>query len=209
MFRSGFTPSCLVAAALALAGAAPAHALTIVPNPFVIDGTGPRTGTALVEVVTGLPDGAFLGFGEVLPTSTTLVFEVTLDPSSSSSNVFFDVRIADALAGVPTAGVGWIPGPGADIVLAIGGSADGWTSFGPNNPTPGAAFERVFVSYDTPLATDGSLRVEADLGGATGTALLVPEPATALSLGAALVALAAARRRRGRAAPSTRKPSRC
>ncbi len=131
------------------------------------------------------------------------------DTRTWASNLFFDVRIADALAGVPTAGVGWIPGPGADIVLAIGGSVDGWTSFGPNNPTPGAAFERVFVSYDTPLATDGSLRVEADLGGATGTALLVPEPATALSLGAALVALAAARRRRGRAAPSTRKPSRC
>lgn len=62
------------------------------------------------------------------------------------------------------------------------------------------AGSEVSLSYDVPVATDGSLRVDARLenGPAGGSAAIVPEPSTALLLAAGFVGLAMRRRERPR-----------
>lgn len=178
---------------LLLGSGGSAAALGIDPNPFGVVHGGVSGSVELVDVVVGLPPGGSVGLGSVSPAGTSLVFQVRIDPSSDPIGGLW-LRLSDGLTPLAAEATGWIPGPDGDIVIF--GSGGGWDGFVPDSGAAGTVIDRVFLSYPTALAADGSLRVEASLlsaPSAGGSALLVPEPTAALLLGAGLWTLAAAR----------------
>jgi len=180
--------------------AGPARALTITPNPFVVDHGSVEGTVELVDVVTGLPTGGSVGLGVISPTATTLVFSVEIGAASAIAQGLW-LRVVDAGVGVLPDATGWIPGPDADISIFGGGGADAWSGFVPASTLPGTAIDFVFLSYDAALAAEGSLIVEAGLlssPSAGGSAAIVPEPATAPLFLLGLCALGNVRPRRSR-----------
>lgn len=186
----------LVLAPLALAlGAQSASALSILPNPVPLNNAGIVGSIELVDVVTGLPTGGVVGDGTVGASDTTLVFEADVVASSPfDAWGFIVVSLQPAGGGpfiAPTA-TGGIP---PDFNLdegTISGSSALFTGL----IDEGTTSDLFFVSYASPLATDGSLelffRAGEGITFADGFALIVPEPGTALLLGLG-GALAAAR----------------
>jgi hypothetical protein len=173
------------AAALTL-GASPAFALTIIPNPVSLNASGIVRSIELVDVVTGLPVGGVVGDGSVGASDTTLVFQATVVESSPFDAWGFIVLGLRLVGGssfiAPTASGGIDPDSNLDegdiradnSVLFLGTVDEGTTS------------DRFFVSYASPLATDGSLELLFVAGEAVnlvqGVALIVPEPGTVLLL---------------------------
>ena len=188
----------LLASILAGSGPAPARAATILPNPLVIDHTGGAQGELLlVDVITGLPAGGIVSIGAVGPTAQTLVFQGSVAAGSPPPGAGLSIRIRDALGdAVAFAATGFVPGPGSDLLIA--GSSSGAATFVFDPQTPGSTFDVVFLSFDTPLAFDGSLFVDAGLenGPPGGSAVLVPEPGTAALVGAGLAFVGLRQRRR-------------
>jgi hypothetical protein len=192
---------------VALAWPVGSRALTILPNPLVIDHPGGAQATLeLVDVVTGAPAGSgSFQIGVVSPTAQTLVFRVTAALDSPEPSAALRLVVRDLL-GVASAfeAMGVIEGPDADWAI-LGTSpvpptdAD-WVQGG---PIAGNVLDLIFLSFADPLATDGSLRLDAtwDFGPGGGSAQIVPEPAGAALLALGLGVLA---RLRTRAAVSLR-----
>jgi hypothetical protein len=209
---------CLAFGALS-AGLAPtlARAAFISPNPLTVPAGSsdpPLTGSVeLVGIVNGVPTGGVVTRGTVEAGDWTFVFRVEVTAGVSDALVMGigPPNVPSPPIGwLPMDGMGWIPGAGVDIAFT-----------GPSNPNPpivaftpagggvsaGQSYDLVFVSFETHPAQDGSLVVHAGLSivpPAFGTAVILPEPGTAVLLGLGLALLGRSRataggRRRGRA----------
>lgn len=197
-------------------GAASASALTISPNPVFLNDQGLVGSIELVDVVTGLPTGGVVGDGAVGATDTTLVFQANVVASPLDAWTFILVILRSASGFIaPTATGGVDPDNNLDqgVIDNIPGGVNPTALFSGSVPE-GVTSDRFFVSYAGPLATDGSLGFFLRAGVplqpgpgfsvADGTALVVPEPATALllTLGAALTCVNLTRTARGLTAAS-------
>jgi hypothetical protein len=186
----------VVLASIALSGSA--RALSFDPNPVPVShsGGGVAGDIELIEVVTGLPSGGQVLLGNVGPAATTIVLRGSVD-AGSAEILYLGVREGGSPSNwVSFGALGWIPGADVDITSGIEGTP-GTAGFLPASP-PGAgqSFDLVFISYDGPLATDGTLEFVAALvlvPDDVGVATLVPEPGSPVSLAAALVGLACIR----------------
>ena len=192
----------LSAAGILALGAPAASALSIIPNPVSLNGSGIVGSIELVDVVTGLPAGGVVGDGSVGASDTTLVFEADVVASSPFDAWTFILLGLRAVGGgsfvAPTATGGVDPDFNLDEGFIQAGNDAKFTG----SVAEGTTSDRFFVSYAGPIATDGSLELFIRAGeGITftdGTALVVPEPGTALllALGAALTAALSVRARR-------------
>lgn len=201
MARSRHLAFATVAVALV---AAPAYGLSIIPNPVSLNNAGIVGSIELVDVVTGLPAGGVVGDGTVGASDTTLVFEadvVAAAPFDSWGVIVVGLRpVGGGMAFIaPTATGGIPPDVNLDEGVIVGNTAhfQGLVD-------EGSSSDLFFVSYASPIATDGSLelffRAGSGVNLADGLALIVPEPGMAglLALGAALVGVQLGRGRRAR-----------
>ena len=199
MARSKHLAFATVAVALV---AAPASGLSIIPNPVSLNNAGIVGSIELVDVVTGLPAGGVVGDGTVGASDTTLVFEadvVASSPFDAWGFIFLGLRLVGGSSFIaPTATGGVDP----DFNLTEGFIQAGNSAIFTGGVDEGTTSDLFFVSYASPLATDGSLelffRAGEGITFADGTALVVPEPGTALllALSAALTTAWSVRSRR-------------
>ncbi len=187
----------------------PAFALGIVPNPVTFSGDGILGEIELLEIVAGTPASGIVLEGSVGAGDQTLVLRGRLDPASGIP-LAFAVGVATPGAGGPDValnGIGWVPGPDADILAA--GTLDGTEAAFGGGFLPGGVSDRFFVAYPAGSITPG-LRLfagaTANLGApivAQSEALFVPEPSALLLLAAGLLGTGAA----SRARPGFRAPA--
>ncbi len=183
-----------VVLSLALAGSA--KALTMVPDPVLLDpGTGSIGNITLVGTSIGLPAGGTQLFGTTGAADITLIFQAT----ATTSNV---IEVIGAAVLVPPfgpflspTGAGAIAGTGNVAVNLVTAQLDARLFDFRQTGVPGIAIaqtsDQFFVSY-TSLVTDGSLNVLFMTDPVTGGlfndgALIIPEPSTALLLGFGLL----------------------
>ena len=201
-----------------------ASALVITPNPIPLIGTGGLGGSIvasleLVATSTGIPVGGVVSFGSVAPTTTSLVFRVTVD--ASSAPVFYFLVAAEATFPlVPPllafSGAGVIPGPDADVALTNIPTDPSVKVTGPS--AAGDVSDLFFISYPTPPAVGQFVLGGVDevdfFFGACGPspcvqnhATVVPEPGSSELLAVGLTGLALLRRpvRRWFFAPTPRR----
>lgn len=193
----------LLFASIALAlGAVPASGLSILPNPVPVNQFGIIGSIELVDVLTGLPAGGVVGDGTVGASDTTLVFEAHVVESFP-----FDAWNLVALRLRPVGGTSFVVptatgGIGTDFSLDYGFIGANGTAIFLGEVLEGETSNEFFVSYASPIATDGSLELFFQAGEgvsfARATALVVPEPGTSLLLavGTGLIAARSARSRR-------------
>jgi hypothetical protein len=180
-------------ALLGLLGPAPARALTISPNPFVVPPNEFDPASASIElvgVVSGVPAGGSVLFGSVDPGDVTLLFRADVTSGTSSALALAIQPISSPGSFIPLAGAGWIAGANVDVASS-GSAVPGSVYFGPGAPVQAG------LSYDVAPAQDGSLEVFAGIQLAPigfGTATIVPEPGTSLLLAGGLALLAGGRR---------------
>ena len=183
-------------ACVGLTASSPVGAASIVPSPLEILHDGGAQGELrLLEAVAGLPVDGVASLGLVEPAAQTLVFQGRVAAGSPPPGAGLTIRLLDELGDViPIAAAGFVPGPGSDLLIAA--SAAGGATFVFATQAPGTVFDAVFLSFDLPLALDGSIFVEAALenGPPGGIATLVPEPGTATLLGLGLSMLVRWRR---------------
>lgn len=181
----------------ALGFAAPASALSVLPDPLefdlVLGGTENLTGRIdFLGMTTGLPTGGMVLDGAVGAGDTTLIFSLEIDESGAGPVFSTNFRF---LSGNPTVtGVGTIPGMGIDVVS---GSLGGLVEYDPPGVGDGEASDAWFISA-TGLGAGEQIPFEfvvIPLGSVT----TVPEPGTGLLLmlvGLGLLATRGAARRR-------------
>ncbi|HUK63414.1 MAG TPA: hypothetical protein VLV15_08775, partial [Dongiaceae bacterium] len=136
-----------------------ASALTIAPNPIPLVGTGGAGGSIvgsveLVGTASGVPLGGVVSFGSIAPSDTSLIFRITLDPSSAPV-AYFAVSSADTVlppagGSLVYSGAGVIPGAGTDITLLEITVDPSVVIFGVT--VPGSVSDLFFVAYPTPPA---------------------------------------------------------
>ncbi|MCG8590847.1 MAG: PEP-CTERM sorting domain-containing protein [Proteobacteria bacterium] len=171
-----------------------AAALSLTPNPLLMD-TPDFTGELeLLEVVTGLPTGAVGVEGTVEADDVTLVFEARTGAGPNP----WDLMVV-GIFGMTSNGAGVIDGPGDPLsVLDLSGGGARFFS----NIALGGTSQRFFISYDA-VADDGSqtlgwLVASGATPGTGQSGTLVPEPGVGLLFGAGLALLAGRSRRRAR-----------
>jgi len=182
---------CSAAVSLSLLAASSAGALSISPNPVRIEGPEVTGELRLLGFVAGLPVGATLGFGTVLPSDVTLVFELAVDADSDFDAIFGAI-------GQPTPGGAWtaagfVPGSGAAPFSVFDAGTVVAFSIG---IATGEDSTALFVS--APSLEVGT-SFSASLGYHTGLApvvpvTVVPEPSTLTLLATGVLALGRAAR---------------
>jgi hypothetical protein len=187
-----------------LGPASAARGLAITPNPFEVvpnEFDASHASIELVAVVSGVPTGGTVLNGSVDPTDITLVLRADILDDTTSNLLVFGIRAIGSPTWIPFSGAGWVPGSGVDITSALGGALVGTVAFSPQGGlvSGGQSYDLVFLSYDGPLAADGTLEIVAGVQlvpQAVGTATLVPEPASAVLLGFGTALLGGLGRRR-------------
>lgn len=174
-------------------------AISMLPNPAVIDLTTIAGQILLTDSTTGLPMGGTVLDGAVGSSDVTLVFQISLT-LGGIPDLSVNFNVATPIAPTVTA-VGTIAGSGLDIVAGTtappGGDGlpgGGFTFDG--NLGAGQTSDLLFVSY-TSSPVDAIMSFQA-LGGFVALnqgATIVPEPCTALLVASGLGLLSTLRRR--------------
>jgi hypothetical protein len=190
------------ACAAVLSFATSSAAITILPNPIPLVGSGDfgsiTASIELVSTVTGVPAGGSVSIGTTAPTDTTLVFRASVDLASVDGVTVFAVTAdddGDSLAGlISFSGAGVIAGAGVDITLLAFEEVVAAVRPELEVISPGSTTDLFFVSY--PIAPGVGEFLIAGAGPTTETplpvqsaAMVVPEAGTAALLALGLGAL--------------------
>jgi hypothetical protein len=183
-----------LAVCVTVALAAPARALSVLPDPAVFNldlggGTLLKGSIDFVAMVTGTPIGGVVLAGSVAPTDVTFVFTITLDADAATDVLFSTVVYPEPpIAASPVfAAVGTIPAPGPDIVDAVVSAGVAYWNYAPL-PSPGETVDPFFLSFSSVSAGDQFKMEEVVLP--LGMFTVVPEPGTLGILAISFVVLA-------------------
>jgi len=168
-----------LAAYLIVAGAPPARALSITPDPAVFNldlggGVLLKGNIDFVGMVTGTPGGGIVLDGSVGAGDITLIFTATIDADSDFGLATTYISRFPNLSPV-FSGVGTIPGAGVDVTNGFVGSSSATVHYdSPNELDPGETSDAFFISFSS-ISIGDQLNLEYVIL-PLGTVTVVPEP---------------------------------